>query len=48
MEVITKDIAMIPAYSSDIAREKRIDQYRYKLQEMKWRNAKNAGCKRIH
>lgn len=48
MEVITKDIAMIQAYSADIARAKRIDQYRYKLQEMKWRNAKNAGSKRIH
>ena len=48
MEVITKDIAMIPADSADIARTKRIYQYRYKLQEMKWRNAKNAGSKRFH
>ena len=48
MEVITKDNAMIPAETADIARTKRIDQYRYKLQEMKWRNAKNAGSKRFH
>ena len=48
MEVITKDIAMIPADSADNARAKRIDQYRDKLQEMKWRNARNAGSKRFH
>ena len=48
MEVITKDIAMIPADSVDNARAKRIDQYRYKLWKMKWRNAKNAGSKRFH
>ena len=48
MEVITKGFAMIPADSVDNARAKRIDQYRYKLWKMKWRNAKNAGSKRFH
>ena len=48
MEVITKDRAVIPADPADDARSNRIDQYRNNLQEMKWRNAKNAGIKGIH
>ena len=48
MEVITKDIAVIPADSAENARAKRIDQYRYKLWKMKWRNPRNAGSKRVH
>ena len=48
MEVITNDRAVIPAGPADTARAKRIDQYRYKLWKMKWRNAKNAGSKRFH
>ncbi|MBR0380228.1 MAG: hypothetical protein IJH62_06670 [Mogibacterium sp.] len=48
MEGITKERAVIPADPMDTARAKRIDQYRIKLEEMKWRNAKDAECKRIH
>lgn len=45
MEGITKDRAVIPAGPAEIARAKRIDQYRYKLWKMKWRNAKDAERK---
>ena len=48
MEGITKERAVIPADPMDTARAKRIDQYRYKLWKMKWRNARNAGSKRVH